>query len=353
MVLAELLSAAACAAVWKKYPMLYNIMTVGIMIAYNLQILTPDVRHYQFGMVYFVLDFFDTDNWSFKLHHFIAIVLSVFTMKEMNSPIANAVRYVGGMIELSTIFLNASIVFPKTSWLKGAFAATFFYTRVYKFYFFFPEHYQDAGDYFNILFTCAVSLYALQIYWGGLVLRKLVKFLENPRMNYVCNQLCSTISFLAVVADVSSSASCPTSLAVHFLFALSSSLYHADKSNLIFYTANAFSLHGMMIYRAYRLLPLEIVCWSVLLHVATFEIRVCFKDKLEWISSVAYFFDYLMIGLLTQIPFDLFWLLTVQTLITAMSYHTQCLREMTFFVYFANVLISIYTFNQIFLACGV
>ena len=353
MVLAECAGVAALAVFYQKCPMLYNTITVSLLVAFASKLVTPHVQHYQFGIVYFVLDFFDTDNWSLKLHHLLAIVLSVCTINDMDSPISNAVRDVGGMIELSSLLLNATKLFPKTDWIKVAFAATFFYTRIYKFYFFFPEHFQDAGEYFHVMFTCSVTLYALQIYWGGLILRKMVKFLENPRINYVCNQLCGTTSFLAVFADVVSSASNPLSLFLHFVFALSSSLHHADKANVLFYIANAFMMHGVMAYRAYRLLPFQVFCWSSLLHITTFEIRVTFKHQLEWLSSVAYLFDYVMIGLLTQTPFDLFWLLTAQTLITVMSQHTQCLRDMTGFICFANSVVSIYTFNQIFLACGV
>jgi hypothetical protein len=229
----------------------------------------------------------------------------------------------------------------------------FFYTRIYRFYFFFPEHYQDDGPYFDILFACMVSLYALQLYWGAYILRKMVKFLENPRIQYVCDQLCSTTSFLAVVVDVTSSASSSLSVAIHFLLATSASFYYANKTNFLYYVANVGMLHWVMIYRAYRLLPDHILYVSLLLHFSTFEIRIRYKDQMEWISSVAYFFDYLMIALYTQIPFHLFWLLTVQSVGTVFSQYTNCLRDMTYFVYFANIIASVYTFNQIFLACGV
>jgi hypothetical protein len=118
---------------------------------------------------YFVQDFYSC-KWDFKFHHVVTCPLLISLSNNFSGKFERSLAKLVGQMELSTVFLDFLVIFPENKMLQGLFVGSFFYTRVYKMFLFFSEHWEEKSR--EDLLGLTFLLFLLQLYWAKKIVAK-------------------------------------------------------------------------------------------------------------------------------------------------------------------------------------
>ena len=312
------------------------------------------------GLMYFIMDFYDCKT-SFRIHHMATFVLFGSLLYNPSTELATSVIRMICKMEISTVFMNASILFPKIKVLKHLFMLTFFYIRIYDFYWFFPANFHIDDEMYYAYFSALIVLFAVQLYWEGLILKKLCGDRFQGEHFLVISHIVTSVTYtFAIYSEYASGGSTKGSLAMHALLAASSFAYHNNPISVPCFLADSVAIHLLMTYRCWRfnpfLLPMEAVYSLIMLYYRT-RLFSPHEDNSDavFLSAFVTVFDYIL--LLWATPNGpgaaLLWEYSVQLMLAALSQQMSWFNDLSYIFFHGLLIANANTFGRMFLAAGV
>jgi hypothetical protein len=124
-----------------------------------------------FQLLYYAKDFYSC-RWDFKVHHVAASVMLVAIYCNVSGVFEQKLTQVLCFMELSTIFLDILVLYPKNTVFQTLFVATFFYSRLYCLAQYLYEEGWEEIEKGNKLILFLFVLFFVQVYWAKKILLK-------------------------------------------------------------------------------------------------------------------------------------------------------------------------------------
>jgi len=233
---------------------------------------------------YFVLDFFNC-NPSLKIHHVCAVWLFCGMLWEPHPTISLFLF----KSEISTLLYNATAYVPRSfkDPLLLAFTAAFTKVRVWEYYFFLKSIESEMAD--SLLRVPLYTLYAINLYWFSLILRKMWGKNRTKGPRYV--QMCQQIAAFSYLGTIPATATCLPVLAVHAFTAVTSFGYHranaVGRPSLVWFVLDSAAVHGVMLMNVYIVAP-DCVHMSAVINAYFFMLRISNEpSEASAISSIS------------------------------------------------------------------
>jgi hypothetical protein len=174
------------------------------------------------AMAYFSVDLF-TCRPIYKLHHVCACWL-IYALWSQKNPILSLFLC---KMELTTLLYNV-LQYAPDSWkqnVMGAFFLSFLKIRVLDYYFFLQDPLVELWFHnHSLLRVCFYTLYAINLYWFSLMIKKCCgNAMQGARYAVLCQHV-AAYSYLGVLP---AARACPKMLAAHTFTALTSFFYHS------------------------------------------------------------------------------------------------------------------------------
>jgi len=313
------------------------------------------------GIVYFLLDFYDC-KLAYRIHHGATIVIFGCIIYDPSTELATSVIRMVSNMEISTLFLNACILLPNNKLLQCLFLVTFFYIRIYLFYWFFPEHFHIMDDLYHAYFASLMVLFVVQLYWGGLLLKKIVRdSFQGEKYVKICHAITSSSYVLAIYADYVSGGATIASLTMHGLVAATSFMYYINPDSENCFIADSIAIHLIMSYRSWRFQPngieVQVLFSLMILYYRTQSVRAN-KDAIAEmciLSSFVTMYDYIIMVFNTPngLASPLIWEYSVQILLMYMSQYMNWFNDLSYIFFHIGLIANANTFGRIFLSAGV
>ena len=313
------------------------------------------------GTLYFLLDFWDC-KLSYRIHHVATIVLFGCIIYDPSTELAMSVIHMISKLEISTLFLNACILLPNNKILKCLFLVTFFYIRIYLFYWFFPENFHVEDEMYHAFFASMMVLFVVQLYWAGLIIKKIVgDSFQGDEYIEICHAVTAITYTFAIYSDYVSGGATTGSLTVHAIVSATSFAYHSYPKSDICFTANSIAIHLLMSYRSWRLQPqlieMQVMFSLIVLYYRTqiFRNNKNNTDEVCILTAIVSVYDFVVTISTTPngLASPIIWEYTVQCLLAAMSQYMNWFNDFSYIFLHIIIIANANTYGRMFVSAGV
>lgn len=239
-----------------------------------------------FAVAYFVDDFFKCPPL-YKIHHVCTGCL-LFALWVQHNPLLSFFLY---KTELTTLLYNLLPYVPKACkpYVMGAFFLSFLKIRVLDYYTFLQDPAVEAFFVKSaVLRGCFYALYAINLYWFSLMIKKMWgERTKGPRYAVLCQKV-AAYSYLGVLPAATA---CPKMLFVHTFTAITSFFYHnavaANAPRVNIFILDSVAVHAVTFLNMSSVTSLWVYT-SAVVNLAALAARVALVPQYDLAIQMSY-----------------------------------------------------------------